>query len=116
MSNLLSLSVVVLQLVSLASEVVAIEQVDPMRPDNLSSVTKGKKIKAVASKKPVKVSFWLQSVKIGDEQRSATINGKRMKTGDKISGARLIAIDNYQVQLRRGGRLIKLRFLPRSIK
>lgn len=110
------LSLILLLVISLSA--MAIEQVDPMRPDDQAETTKngvGTGSKAV-TKAPTSISWWLQSIQIGERERSATINGRLLKIGDKIGSARLIAIEHDQVKLRRGGKQIKLMFLPRTIK
>ncbi|MCW8824953.1 MAG: hypothetical protein OQK78_00875 [Gammaproteobacteria bacterium] len=96
----------------------AAEQVDPMRPDDQSivkSTNTGSGAKAATKSSP-QISLWIQSIQIGEDERSANISGKLVKVGDKIRGAQVIAIEHNQVRLRRGGELIKLKFLPRKIK
>ena len=108
----------VLLAISLSFSAMALERVDPMRPDDQAETTKngiGTDSKAV-TKAPPPVDWWLQSIQIGERERSATINGRLLKIGDKIGSARLIAIEHDQVKLRRGGKQIKLMFLPRTIK
>lgn len=117
MSNHLSFFIALLA-ISLSASTMALEQVDPMRPDEQAETTKsgvGTDSKAV-TKAPTSISWWLQSIQIGEGERSATINGRLLKIGDKIGSARLIAIEHDRVKLRRGGKQIKLMFLPRTIK
>jgi len=96
----------------------ATERVDPMRPDDQAGTTKngiGTSSKAVTKAKSA-INWWLQSIQIGEGERSATINGRLLKIGDKIGGARLIAIEHDRVKLRKRGKQITLMFLPRTIK
>ena len=115
MSNHLSLFIVLIT-ISLSSQ--AAERIDPMRPDDRASMQKSGDTNSTkaTTKAPARVSLWLQSIQIGEAERSANINGKLLKIGDQIRGARLIAIEHNQVQLRKGGELIILKFLPRKIK
>ena len=115
MSNRLSLSIALLAIsLSSSAMTMAIERVDPMRPDDQRETTRNG-VKAV-TRAPSPVEWWVQSIQIGEGERSATINGRLLKIGDKIGGARLIAIEHDQVKLRMGGKQIKLMFLPRTIK
>lgn len=104
--------------ISLSSSAMATEQVDPMRPDDMAGTTKnsiGTGSKTV-TKAPSAINWWLQSIQIGEGERSATINGRLLNIGDKIGGARLIAIEHDRVKLRKRGKQITLMFLPRTIK
>ena len=95
----------------------ASELSDPMRPDDGTGITApGKQTGATTIKAPAKINLWVQSIQIGQGERTTTINGKLLKVGDKIGGAQLIAIEHDQVKLRKGRELIKLMFLPRAIK
>ncbi|NOR52153.1 MAG: hypothetical protein GQ470_05985 [Gammaproteobacteria bacterium] len=92
--------------------------IDPMRPDDQAvAITQDKQPQA--SKKiikPAHSNLWLQSIQLGAGERSATINGKLLKIGDKIGRAKVIAIEHNQVKLLRAGEQINLMFLPRTIK
>jgi len=95
----------------------ALELVDPMRPEDRTWKEEQHKVSGTPKPRaPARVELWVQSIQIGPKERSATINGKLLKIGDKISGAQLISIEHNQVRLKRGRELIKLMFLPRTIK
>ncbi len=104
----------ILLIMPLAS--IAIERVDPMRPDDQSAAKERLPGKSTATKKPAHLNLWLQSIQLGDTERTATINGKLLKVGDRIGGARVVAIEHNRVKLRRGREQINLMFLPRIIK
>jgi len=94
----------------------AVEQADPMRPDDYSGAAAISGKTTTKIKKTNRIALWVQSIQIAQGERNATINGKLLKIGDKIRGAQLVAIEHDQVRLRKGGELIKLMFLPRTIK
>lgn len=83
MSNYLTLPIAAL-LVSLCSVATAVESADPMRPDDYTRKMADGKGAKVTTKKPAAISYWVQSIQIGDGQRSATINGRLLKVGDTI--------------------------------
>ena len=58
----------------------------------------------------------LQSILSSPERRIAIINGARVREGDRIGSARVVRINESHVLLNTGGRTVKLRLLPQSIK
>ncbi len=100
----------------MGTSVMALEKVDPMRPDNLPR--RSNNSAGIGSKTAIttETRWQLQSIQIDNGSRSATINGKRLKIGDKIGNAQLISIAYDQVKLRQGKKQFTLMFLPRTIK
>jgi hypothetical protein len=96
----------------------AVERADPMRPDDQANTPTSSAATdpKAAQKTSSQLDLWVGSIQIGESARRATINGKLLQIGDTIRGAQLIAIEHDQVSLRRNGTLIKLKFLPRTIK
>ena len=101
----------------------AVEPADPMRRDDQplpvpSPVVKqGKSAESSTSiKGAARHHLILQSIQLATGERSATINGKLLKVGDKIGRAQIVAIEHNSVRLRKGREEINLMFLPRSIK
>lgn len=105
-------------LLLLAGPLQALEQVDPMRPDDQAGTTSTgtPAASSVSTRPPARIELWVQSIQIGAEERSATINGRLLKVGDRIAGAQLLSIEHNQVRLKRGKEVIELMFLPRAIK
>ncbi|WP_145924870.1 MSHA biogenesis protein MshK [Syntrophotalea acetylenivorans] len=58
----------------------------------------------------------LGSILIAPQRRVAVINGRPLSAGDRISGAKVVAIEPGQVRLRRGGRDFVLKLLPKRPK
>ncbi len=80
---------------------------DPMRPPQ--AVTR-----SAATR--VEPGFSLSSTFIGAQERRAVINGKTVRIGDRIAGARVETIEPTQVRLQRGGSEILVRLLPTRVK
>ncbi|MCK9531665.1 MAG: Type II secretory pathway component [Gammaproteobacteria bacterium] len=80
---------------------------DPMRPPQAA--------RAVTSARSV-ASFKLSSTFIARDERRAVINGKTVRVGDVIAGARVDAIEPALVRLRRGGSEVVVRLLPTRVK
>ena len=70
---------------------------DPMRPPTFIAPSGGGDSAAMSPSGPV-----LQSTLLSQGRRIAMIDGKPMKIGDKIDGARIVAIDPASVTLREG--------------
>lgn len=63
------------------------------------------------------VGGWtLQSILFSNERRIAIINGKRVREGDRIGSARVARIQDSQVLLKTGDRMLKLRLRPDTLK
>jgi len=58
----------------------------------------------------------LQSTMISPTGRRAVISGRSYRVGDKIDGAVITDIQPYEVTLKRGDRVNRLRMLPRLVK
>ena len=54
----------------------------------------------------------LQSVLIAPGRTVATINGREMKVGDSLGGARIVKISETEVLLRNGNEMEKLKLFP----
>lgn len=79
---------------------------DPTRPS-----APGERVRA-----EIRDGMILQATSVSRDSRKAVINGKTLSEGDKIEGARLVAINPYEVTLSQSGREISLRLMPRLIK
>jgi MSHA biogenesis protein MshK len=85
---------------------------DPMRPPSEAAIADTTK----ASKRKVSQVYHLSAIRITKDQRSAMINGKIVKTGERIGDARLVEITANHVTLELEGRRITLSLLPVKIK
>ncbi|GIX22277.1 MAG: hypothetical protein KatS3mg121_1060 [Gammaproteobacteria bacterium] len=84
---------------ALSATVAAAETlVDPMRPDG-----------AAAPSAAGAAALRLQAVLVSPGRRLAVINGRVLREGERIAGARLLRIAERAVELERGGRRIVLR-------
>jgi hypothetical protein len=81
---------------------------DPMRPPNASVFTR--------SSKSVQQHYYLSSILISPEHRSAIINGKSVVVGDRIGNARVRQIQGNEVTIVVSGKTRTLTLLPLSIK
>lgn len=78
---------------------------DPTRPPQ--------RFIAPAASSPVVTDSWqLGSILIAPQRRVAVINGRPLSVGDKVGGAKVVAIEPGQVRLKRGSRVIMLDLLP----
>ena len=82
---------------------------DPMQPPGF----KGKVSVRTQTAKP---KWRLTSTLIGEHRRLATINGRTIKVGETIAGARLVDIQPAVVTLSYQSRSIVLRLLPSPVK
>ena len=55
----------------------------------------------------------LESTFVSSGRRLAIINGQLLAPGDSIQGAKVIEIAPYEVKLRKHGRIVRLRLVPR---
>lgn len=81
---------------------------DPTRPP-------GYRLSIPGGVKSREQTFSLSSVYISAARRAAVINGKTVKKGSIINGARVIAIEPSEVKLKRDGKVISVRLLSGSI-
>lgn len=80
---------------------------DPMRPSYLpASSTSGKRAP----------TWRVESIVVSPDRRIAVINGKSLAVGDRIQGARVIAIDAYAVTLEMDGKRRQLTLTDARIK
>jgi MSHA biogenesis protein MshK len=80
---------------------------DPMKPPRFAPVTE----KKAAQKK---ASFTLQQIKMSQKGASAVINGKLVKEGDTVSGARVVRITSDKVVLKYRQKLKTLSLLSNT--
>ena len=92
-----------------AGPAIPAELPDPMRPPRLSSGT----VPAPASEP---TGWELRMVRISPGQRLALINGRIVKPGDVVSGARVLSVGPNAVQLRKGGKRFSVTLSRTSVK
>ena len=80
---------------------------DPTRPATFGAAPRA------AAKAP---SYSVSSVVIGSDRRLAVVNGKTVSEGDRVDGARVVAVLAGGVRLQRGGREFTVELLPRRFK
>ena len=78
---------------------------DPMRPPMVST-----------SAKQAAPGWVLNSVLISDERHVAVINQRPVRVGDKINGARVLAIYPDRVRLSRAEKTFLIKLHPLSVK
>lgn len=79
---------------------------DPMRPPSAGSLT-------AWGSAPLEPSGpQLQAIRFSAHERSATIDGRRVRVGDKIDGARVVLITRNAVVLDHGGVSQTLKLFP----
>ncbi len=71
---------------------------------------------ATAAPAPEATGPVLQSTMISPADRRAVIGGRSYRVGDKVDGAVITDIQPYEVTLKRGDRVDRLRMLPRLVK
>ncbi|MFO8025160.1 general secretion pathway protein GspB [Thiohalophilus sp.] len=81
---------------------------DPTRPPGYRLYVPGGKSTAP--------SWHVDTIKIGERQRIAVINGKRVREGDSVHGARVLAIQPGYVQLRYKQEEFVIRLVPGGIR
>ena len=82
---------------------------DPMRPPQSGAAS----IRAPVSEPK---SWQLHMIRISREQRLAVINGRMVKPGDEVSGAKVVSVGPNSVQLRKGGKRFSLALARTSVK
>ncbi|TDY04073.1 hypothetical protein [Thiohalophilus thiocyanatoxydans] len=60
-------------------------------------------------------SWHVNTIKIGERERIAIINGKRVRVGDSVDGARVMDIQPGHVRLRYKQEVIAIRLVPETI-
>ena len=80
---------------------------DPPRPSGAPSLQDGT---------PGAGGWRLTATRITPAQRSAVINGNRVREGEEIHGARVLHIRHAQVQLATPGGVTTLHLLPAEVK
>lgn len=80
---------------------------DPTRPATFGAAS------PAAVKAP---SYSVSSVVIGSDRRLAVVNGQTVSEGDRVDGARVVAVLAGGVRLQRGGREFTVELLPRRFK
>lgn len=91
---------------------------DPMRPPSaeLAGGASNAKGKPQRSPSTIQSGYHLSAIRIAPEQRSATINGKRVAPGQRIGQAKVVAIQAGGVTLQQAGKRFTISLLPLSIK
>ena len=82
---------------------------DPTRPPTAQTVTSHKAVR----KQP---RWTLSSTLVSAQRRTAVINDRVVSVGEKINGARVLAIQPDSVRLRRHGSDITLVLLKKNVK
>lgn len=67
----------------------------------------------LASGPVVQKSWQLGSILIAPQRRVAVINGRPLSVGDRVSGAKVVAIESDRVRLQQGSREFVLDLLPK---
>jgi MSHA biogenesis protein MshK len=88
--------------------------VDPMQPPG--KVAGSSATKTVNSVSSNDNGFHLNAIRIARDQRSASINGKTVRVGERIGSARVVSIQASSVTLQRGGKMMTISLLPFSVK
>ena len=83
---------------------------DPTRPSYLSPAA------ATPGDAGTAPSLMLTAILLSPTQRSAMINDRTVKTGDRIGDARVVSIGRNGVRLQRGTEQFTLHLLPITIK
>lgn len=80
---------------------------DPTRPPGHRLYVPGGKAAAP--------SWHVNTIKISEQQRIAIVNGKRVRVGDRVDGARVLEIQPGYVRLRYKQQEIAVRLVPGGI-
>ncbi len=105
----MSRAVLLLMLLGLAGAASAEVLDDPTRPP-------GYRLAAPGGKAAGPRGWRLSGIWIREGERLALINGRLVRPGQTIDGARLLAITPTTVRLQRGERTLTVRLLPRRVK
>ena len=81
---------------------------DPTRPANIANAT--------SSATAVTSSWDLSSILVSPQRRVAIINGKTVKSGETLAGAKVLMINKTSVKLKSRGEIILLKLFPDSVK
>ena len=84
---------------------------DPTRPPGYRLVLPGGKTAAATT-----IRFSLSSVRISSTRRTAVINDRMVEAGDKVNGAKVVAIFPSSVKLKKQGKVFTVRLLSRISK
>ena len=82
---------------------------DPMRPPQTGSV-----LAPASVRKPQ--DWKLHMIRISPDQRLAVINGRIVKPGDEVSGARVVSVEANTVHLRKGAKRFSVALSRASVK
>ena len=88
---------------------------DPMRPPESGSAA-GDSLTGTDKGKGTREAYTLTAIRIGERQHRATINGRSVTVGEKVDGARVVAIEAQSVTLLRNGKKQRIALLPLSVK
>lgn len=98
-------------LLAVAGAAAAGELADPTRPPDFDAAP------PVVEPAPLDRSQWtLSLVKISAARRSAVINGRVVRVGEEVDGARVVGIDPRAVQLEKAGERFELRLAEAGVK
>lgn len=90
---------------------------DPMRPPSANSSnftgSSGKGAKQTTGNGN---GLHLSAIRITKDKRSATVNGHTVSVGERVAGARVLAIQASSVTLQKNGKIHTINLLPLSIK
>ncbi len=105
----LSTRILVLALFFMASQFAQAQLDDPTRPANIANV--------VSSSTDAVTSSWdLSSILVSPQRRVAIINGKTVKSGETLAGAKVVMINETSVKLKYRGEIILLKLFSHSVK
>ena len=97
--NLIKITLVVITLLPL-NVVLAKKLLDPTRPPGATTHQNSSSVK--------KLTWHLTSTLIASERKVATINGKLIRQGEQVNGARLIDIQAWNVTLLKNNKTFKV--------
>lgn len=100
--------IVGLSLLVAISQSVQAQLDDPTRPANASNTA--------SSETKVTSSWDLSSILVSPQRSIAIINGKTVRTGETLSGASVLSINETGVKLRHRGKIILLKLFPADVK
>ncbi|MFV1982264.1 MAG: hypothetical protein ACC657_01895 [Thiohalomonadales bacterium] len=104
----IKVTVIIAGLLLPLNAVLAKALIDPTRPPGVSFQLKS----SVVPKK----SLWrLNSTLIASSRRSARINGKLVRQGDSVNGARIIDIQAWDVTLKRNNKTFKIYMFNKKV-
>ena len=98
----------VVALLLMTSPFVQAQLDDPTRPANIANTTSS--VTAVTS------SWDLSSILVSPQRRVAIINGKTVKSGETLAGAKVLMINETSVKLKYRREIILLKLFPNSVK